>query len=375
MTPHRVYFVPGMFGFGRLGAFDYFTHVRAGLEERFRAAGVPVVFENVPAPPTSSLRRRTLILAETISRTAAGNDGPLHLVGHSTGGLDVRLLLSPSIRLGIAPDALRFRGRVCTAVTINTPHYGTPLAAFFATVSGNRLLYAISLLTVLSLSLGKPSLAIFSRLLASVGGIDNLFDGDLKVFSRLSASILLYVGDDARKEITHYLGHITEDQGAIIQIMPEAMDLFNAATEDDSRVRYASVASAAPPPLSLRTVRSIRSPYAALTAALYSTLYELTSQTPKVYPYAEPSALQAQLLRNGIELPVTNTSNDGVVPTLSMLWGDLIWTGEADHLDVLGHFHDDQKPKVHTDWVTSGAGFRRRGFGSLLDAVAGFQLA
>ena len=51
---HRVYFVPGMFGFGQLAGYDYFKHVRAGLEQRFAQAGVEVAFEDVPAPPTST---------------------------------------------------------------------------------------------------------------------------------------------------------------------------------------------------------------------------------------------------------------------------------------------------------------------------------
>ena len=373
-NPHRVYFVPGMFGFGRLGSFDYFTHLRAGLEERFRRAGVEVLFEDVPAPPTSSLRHRTRILATTIARTANGEQGPIHLVGHSTGGLDVRLLLSPSAHIGIANELMSFRSRVRTAITINTPHYGTPLAGYFATVSGTRFLYAISLFTVLSLSLGEPSLAIFSRVLGGVGRIDNLIAGELKLLSRFTDSILRYVDKEARDEITDFLSKIRVDQGAVIQTMPESMDLFNATTENDKEVRYASVASAAPPPRSLRVARRIRSPYAALTALLYSTLYQFASQHPKVYPYARPTSREAELLRVGVDPSVTDASNDGVVPTLSMLWGELIWAGEADHLDVLGHFHDDIQPSSHTDWVTSGARFTRQRFGALLDAIAAFQL-
>ena len=100
-APHRVYFVPGMFGFGRLAGYDYFNHVRRALEQRYSAAGVPVVFEDVPAPPTSSLRYRSRVLATTVARSVSRDDGPIHFIGHSTGGLDVRLVLSPSANLGL----------------------------------------------------------------------------------------------------------------------------------------------------------------------------------------------------------------------------------------------------------------------------------
>jgi hypothetical protein len=156
--------------------------------------------------------------------------------------------------------------------------------------------------------------------------------------------------------------------------MPEAMDLFNAAAEDDETVRYGCVATAAPPPRAMRFARRIRSPYAALTAAMYATLYQFTSQHPAMYPYAEPTESERALLRNTIHHALDDSSNDGVVPTLSMLWGKLIWSGEGDHLDVLGHFHDDEQPSTHVDWVVSGAHFSRRRFASLMDSIVEFQL-
>lgn len=374
-APHRVYFVPGMFGFGRLAGYDYFNHVRRALEQRYAAAGVPVIFEDVPAPPTSSLRYRSRVLATTVARSVSRDDGPIHFIGHSTGGLDVRLVLSPSANLGLPQELLSFRSRVASAVTMNTPHYGTPLASYFATVSGTRLLYALSLLTVVSLSVGEPSLAIFSRLLSGVGSIDNLFGGDLKLVSRITDSILRFVDRDGRQEIHEFLSQVRVDQGGVIQIMPEAMDLFNAATENQTAVRYACVVSASPAPRLLRAARRLRSPYAALTGAIYTTLYQFTSQRPKVYPYAQPTRREVDLMRAGIPHDVDESSNDGIVPTLSMLWGELLWAGEADHLDVLGHFHDEQTPSDHTDWVTSGARFTRQRFAALVDAIAQYQLA
>ncbi|HEY6556354.1 MAG TPA: hypothetical protein VI072_03740 [Polyangiaceae bacterium] len=374
--PHRVYFIPGMFGFGRLAGYDYFIHVRRGLEQRFKDAGVAVKIEDVPSPPTSSLRQRSRVLARTVLRSAGSEDGPIHLVGHSTGGLDARLVLSPSVNLASDAPLLDWMPRVRTCVSMNAPHYGTPLAGYFATVAGTRVLYALSLLTFVSLSLGEPSLAVFSRLLAGLGGVDQLLGGgDLRLISRATGAILRFVDERGRGEIVDFLGHIRIDQGGVIQIMPEAMDLFNAATEDRPSVRYGSIASAAPPPLTLRFARSVRSPYAALTAAMYSTLYQFTAQQPKMYPYPVPTDAQRRVLAQGVGQPVTERTNDGVVPTLSMLWGQLLWAGDGDHLDLLGHFRDDHKPTDHVDWVTSGANFNRQRFGAMLDALAKFQLA
>jgi triacylglycerol lipase len=372
-TIHRIYFVPGLFGFAKLAGYDYFNHLRRGIEARYQAAGVPVVCEDVPAPPTSSLRYRSRILAGTVARTA-GEQGPIHLVGHSTGGLDARLVLSPSANLGLEEPLFAWRSRVASAISLNAPHYGTPVASYFATVSGTRVLYALSLFTVLSLTLGEPSLAIFSRLLAGLGGIDAIFGGDLKLFSRVTDGVLRFVDKDGREEISEFLGKVRVDQGAIVQIMPEAMDLFNAATENRPGVRYGSIVSAAPPPRSLRIARRIRSPYTALTAAMFSTLYQFAGQRPRVYPYAKPTSRQLELLRAGIEHDIDDGISDGIVPTLSMIWGELLWAGEADHLDVIGHFHDDRAESEHTDWVTSGSRFTSQRFGALLDAIVEFQL-
>jgi triacylglycerol lipase len=374
MTLHRVYFVPGMFGFGTLAGYDYFHHVRASVEQRFRDAGVEVLTDVVPTPPTSSLRHRARILAKAVRRSASDDDGPIHLIGHSTGGLDIRLLLSPSSDLQSDAERLRFRPRVRTALTLGTPHYGTPLASYFATVAGTRVLYALSLLTVVSLSVGEPSLAMFSKVLAALGGIEQLFGGDVRLISGATDLILRFVDREGRGEISDFLAKIRVDQGGIVQIMPEAVDLFNAAAEDNPNVRYGSVATAAPPPEAMRFARKVRSPYAALTAAMYTTLYQFASQRPKMYPYARPSPEQSELIAKHIHGEVTDKCNDGVVPTLSQIWGELVWCGDGDHLDVLGHFHDDGEPREHVDWMTSGAHFTRQRFTSLMDAVARFLL-
>jgi triacylglycerol lipase len=372
---HQVYLIPGMFGFGRLAGVDYFHHVRRALTERFAAAGAHIVTEVVPTPPTSSLRHRARILAKAVQHTLRGDHGPIHLVGHSTGGLDARLVLSPCTSLGLDPDELAWTTRVETAVSMNTPHYGTPLASYFSTVAGTRLLYALSLLTVITLSVGEPSLAVFSKLLAGLGSVDTLLGGDLRLVSRITDMMLRVLDRRGRAEVLRYLHKVRLDQGGIIQIMPEAIDLLNAATENNPRVRYGCMISAAPAPSEMKFAKRLLSPYAAATAAIYSTVHHVTAKRPRIYPYAEPTVDQRDRFRWGFGFPIDDRANDGIVPTLSMLWGQLIWCAEADHLDVLGHFHDDEKPVIHVDWMNSGAHVTRNRFGQAMDALAEFLLA
>jgi triacylglycerol lipase len=371
---HRIYFVPGMFGFGRLAGYDYFHHMRAGLERRFAAQGLRVSIEDIPTPPTSSVRHRARVLARTIQNTCGSDAGPIHLVGHSTGGLDARLVLSPTASLNLGHEALAWRERARTVATIDTPHYGTPLASHFTTVSGTRVLYALSLLTVVSLSVGEPSLALFSRLLAGLGGVGSLFGDNLKLISTVTDSVLRFVDREGRTEIIDFLSKIKVDQGAIVQIMPEAMDLFNATTANRAGVAYGSIAALAPRPRPTRFGRRLLSPYAALTAAIYSTMYQFASQKPSSYGYAKPDEQQAGVLEAAFGHKVTESDNDGIIPTISMIWGKLLWAGEGDHLDVLGHFHDDVRPGQHVDWMTSGANFTRARFSSLLDSLSAFQV-
>src|SRR5690242_7559579 len=118
-----------MFGFTRLASYDYFTHVQRALDARFSKAGLELETHVSDVLPTASVRRRAGRLAELIERTATG-DGPIHLLGHSTGGLDARLVASPCAQLtseGREPWLPRLR----SVTTMNTPHYGTPLASFF----------------------------------------------------------------------------------------------------------------------------------------------------------------------------------------------------------------------------------------------------
>src|SRR5687767_5105451 len=212
---HRVYLIPGMFGFGKLAGYDYFAHVEEALAARFAVAGAPLVLEVVPTPPTASIRARAKMLADAVARSATDDEGPIHLIGHSTGGLDARLVVSPTVHLDIPDTSLRWTARVQSVVTMNTPHFGTPLAAFFATVSGTRLLYAISLLTFTTLTIGGPPLGLLSSVIAAIGGADKALGLDFRILDRATEMVLRFVGDKGREQVRGFFDGIRNDQAGI----------------------------------------------------------------------------------------------------------------------------------------------------------------
>ncbi|MGF1469790.1 MAG: esterase/lipase family protein [Sandaracinaceae bacterium] len=374
--PQHVVLIPGMFGFARLAGYDYFQHLARALVLHFGREGYPVRVHVVAAQPTASIRRRAAHLARVIRGSTADDGGPIHLIGHSTGGLDGRLLLSPSTHLGDAlPDERpAWMDRVRSLVTLNSPHHGTPLASFFATVSGTRLLYATSLLTVATLTLGRPGLTLLSQLLGAIETLDDALGFDAQILDRATSFALRFLNDEARQEVKGWLDGIRRDQGGIIQLMPEAMDVFNAATEDRETVRYGCVATAGREPGAVSWLENVRSPTSALSATIYQTLYRVTARESGQYRYPEPPSAAEGALSRTLGSPSRGSHNDGVVPTRSMLWGELLWSGRADHLDIVGHFYDDGRPRLHLDWLRSGSRFDRAGFARMVSAVGDFLL-
>jgi triacylglycerol lipase len=412
-----------MFGFGRLASYDYFAHVERALVRRFHDAGEDLVTFVVDVAPTASIRRRAVRLAELVAKTADVH-GPIHLLGHSTGGLDARLVASPSARLPTTTDNLAWLERLASVTTMSTPHYGTPLATFFATVSGQRLLYAVSALTFIGLSLGAPPLAAASALVVAIGRIDRTLGLEVGVLDRTTDALLHALEPATSREVRLYLDAIRKDQGAVIQLTPEAMDLFLAGIEDRAGVTYQSSVAMAPPPTPGKLARSLLSPWGALSQAIFTALHGITSRYDEVYPCAapDPGAQATEALARAFGRVPGVRSNDGVVPTLSQIWGRVAWAGYADHLDVLGHFPGEEKAStwsrlrsqvrtrlsgdaehaaprgvegdhadgrrgrqhatpadradtVHVDWLRSGARFDLHSFDTLMDALAAGMLA
>ena len=87
----QVYLAPGFFGFTQLGGLRYFHRVADVLGEEPTRLGCEAEIIEVDTKATSSIRRRALALCQDVEVHGGLEHDRLHFVGHSTGGLDVRL--------------------------------------------------------------------------------------------------------------------------------------------------------------------------------------------------------------------------------------------------------------------------------------------
>ena len=369
---HHLYLVPGFLGFANLGRITYFGHVTRILTERLTAAGLEPHLHIVRTPPTASLPARAARLAEVIHATAERGGAPLHLIGHSSGGLDVRLLTAPGVGLPTALDVERLAARVRTVVTVATPHHGTPLASFFTTLRGQQLMQLLSLNTLYVLHFGHLPLAALlwmGSLLVRFGGL--VANSDLldELFGRLLEDFTV----GRRRAVRELLREVVRDQALMVQLTPEAMEVFNASVLPRSGTRYGAVVAQAARPSLLSPLHIGLDPAAQVTHALYSALYRLIATAPgRVAPPLAPD--QARVLRRAYGEMPSPEANDGIVPTRSQVWGRVLHAAVADHLDALGHFRDAGRDPPHVDWLVTGSDFDCPRFEALWDDVTRFLL-
>ena len=367
---HAVFLVPGFFGFDRLGGVEYFRHVEARIAHLFAAAGEDVEVFTVNTRPTASIRKRARLLADAVEASRPDRFDRIHVVGHSTGGLDARLLVTPDVHLGGAED--RAGERIHTVVTIATPHYGTPVASFFTSLAGKHLLLGMSLFMITSMrSVGGLSYSWLGKGLSFLTRLDDVLGLDNTVLDYLADNLLKDLDEVRRQEIIAYMHDVLKDRGALLQLSMEGMDIFNAAARDRVGCRYFSYLTAAPRPSAGIILRGLRDPYFPASYGLFQAMYRIAGRASEAYPYP-PLSAEVDVAAQGFwGHAATPRDNDGVVPLLSQAWGRVCGLARSDHLDVCGHFRPRGRDTEHTDWLRSGSGFSQDAFDALWrDVVA-----
>jgi triacylglycerol lipase len=368
---HHVFLVPGFFGFANLGNLVYFAHVREALVTRLGHRGLQVAVHAVPTDPTASLPARARKLLDAIETAGVGQQDDVHLVGHSTGGLDARLLASPGVALPDTTSAEPLARRVRTVVTVATPHRGTAVASFFNSLLGQQLLGLLSVATIYTLRHGPLPLSILLRLGALFARLDDHFGFRNTVVDHLFDELLRDFTPERRQAVEDLLSQMRQDSSLLGQLTPEGAVLLNALAIDRRGTRYASVVCATRPP-GLRSLVGVGlNPYAQATHALYLAVYRITARTPGASLASFPTAQRASFIEQ-LGFAPDDTANDGIVPLASQPWGEVIHAANADHLDVIGHFAGEALDPPHRDWFASGSSFRRSDFDALWNDVADF---
>lgn len=368
---HHIYLLPGFFGFINFGRLIYFGHVREALERSFDGRGITCEIHRIRVSPTASLRTRASQILDGIAATSTG--GPIHLIGHSTGGLDARLLCTPGVALktnGVPVEEVARRVR--SVVSVSAPHYGTPLATFFTGMFGQKLLRLFSLVTVAILRQGRLPLGLMAQLASTLArlGLPGSQTGAL--LDHMEAELLGGIDAEEREPMAQFLSDISADQGLLPQLTPDGIDLFNATAEDRPGVRYGCVVSKGKRPTLMQHFAFGPRPTRQATFLLYRWLHRQTSNSGSTERLPKPDADQRDALIRFLGSMPQPDDNDGVVPTYSQLWGEIIYAAQGDHLDLIGHFRDPHHQPPHHDWLDTGSGFDRRHFDALWNSVCAF---
>jgi len=363
-----VLLIPGFFGFGKLGDLSYFSGVREAIESSFASFGLAVTVTEVPTLPMSSIRFRAALVLETLAAVANKAEGPIHLIGHSTGGLDARLAIAPTASL---PSKVVFDAydRVKTLVTVCTPHYGTPVATYFTRPVGRFLIRTVGRYLIFMLERGRVPLKLLLRLGYFVVRARDPFRKRRGAFDELYDKLLSDLTEPRILELATFLKAVVKDQSLLFQLTPAGCDLLNACTADP-KLAYASVVARATPPSLRNAWRSLRDLYAQLMFPAYAFLYRAARRDELGAPPLSAPQL-AQLAEGASVLPV-RADSDGLVPTLSQVWGKVLYFAQADHLDVVGQYGLSTDAAATGDWIPSYSPFGREQFLELWRRVAHF---
>ncbi len=366
MTARIVFLVPGFFGFTSVGAVSYFDDVEQALADALARRGVAARIVRCATQPTGSIPRRADALRRQVLDSGAGRARELHFVGHSTGGLDVRVLLTPGARIARGNSSERIARLTRTAISVATPHHGTPLANHFITAQGQTLLLVLSALA--TSGPGRGAILAAAQAVGLLVRLDDWLGRTETPLDRIAAGVLRKIRFNRRSAVWKYLDEIEQDQGAVLQLTPEGMALFDAAVVDRAGIDYGCVVAGVPEPRERFRVKDFVDPQYLALRSLFRLLHALTSQLHPRYPYSKPTRAMQRRLDRGLGFKTTSATSDGVVPTLSQLHGRLLHVARADHLDVVGHY--TLAGGKAGDWLPSGAGFTRDAFDATWSAVA-----
>lgn len=393
---HHVVLIPGFAGFDALGQLEYYSGVTPVFGDRGNA--VLHYFDNFPTAAVATRAERLLgYLARRIARGEIQDGDGVTLIGHSTGGLDIRRLIwdlhrrTTGIMIdgGVTVDAERILHTIRRVVFLSVPHHGTNIADWVRAHSFWREV-------------------VVQQLRAGFAGsqlplVDRIGPGLTGIAARFTRAGLFRAVQDCLREADPHYGHPGFSRLADAQEAASELDLYLRHIASDFRA-IDDLAAEPPDGPSLSPAHfSPRDRERELRLWDELGIEALTYATvgPRAFPFqpgrrvlpwflANPidnaSILRAAGLRDivycagyracaggpfraaaGVPWDVESWDNDGIVNTASMYWplGRHVLM-EADHMDIVGHFASIR--------ATQPAGRAYRAY-DLLGSAAGFDAA
>jgi pimeloyl-ACP methyl ester carboxylesterase len=332
--------------------------VLRGLLEEPLGYAVPVI--PITTFPTDSLRTRQKGLLHELEAICQRESGVerLHLIGHSTGGVDAQLLACTKPLYGATWDkkASVVRGKIKSVVTLSAPHYGTGLAeSRLARFGENPLRHPTAILPELR-TLGNL-LALIPRDLAATAGIELA----------------------APNDVLKFMWQVARSRKLIEDLKPKDMEAVRKRLTPDPEIALTCFVTGTVP----------RDDKTRPSDPFFRDLYGLTQGSEDVSAEAQKcDRLLQELVEKHPELvirsdgsklpPISPMLNDGVVNTVRQIVNpdqpeEIGGFVVADHADVLGHYDRPDaliggKP-YNAGLFHSGAGFGDNEFFTLYRRV------
>jgi len=386
----HIVLVPGFGGFDALGRVEYYAGITRLFQQWNRRYGpLPVVlhyFDNLPtAAVVTRAARLRKYLAKRMARGEILDTDKVVLVGHSTGGLDIRQLICDlhkgknrrvPVDGGLSVSARAIRHCLDGVVFLSVPHWGTNVADWVyahpllrkTVIADLRAAFAGSQLYLLDqieagIAGGAASFTGAELLLALRDALTEANDhasgpdpsriadaqeaaSELELYFRQMASDFRVINDltsephGGEKSPAHF-----DDQECMKELKlwdQPPIRTLSYATVGGRPFRFSS-RSGCPAP-----VFNLTNPFDCLDIAQgggrsagtdisYRFCYRACAGGPLQWPHLAGTV--ARVLGPPPAQPIELWDNDGIVNTVSMLWPrEETVLVRADHLDIVGHY-------------------------------------
>lgn len=428
--------VPGFGGFDMLGQLRYYagvtTRFNAWKSARGRHAARAVLhyFDNLPTAAVATRGRRLKeYLVKRLLRGEFQCGDRLALVGHSTGGLDIRWLLGdlhdpPAGRAATRVDGVEVTPELLLdlqprAVFLSVPQRGTNVAHWVGErcvlrEGGKELLERA--VTLYQLDPVRWAETLSSGVLAELADGDLLLamndaltESDAARASRSATarhvrSFAVAAAREAYSQLALWARHIDDDTEALDDLLHKSPDAAALLRERQwlrpGVVPTRSYATLGRCPFPTERVSdggawSAANPihwpelWADRTGGSSDLAYRLCYRACAGGPFVvDPAACEATPLDGGAPRAIAAWENDGIVNTASMLWPDGAATRlvQGDHGDIIGHYDRTPLPSVAGtggparafeayDLLVSGSGFGPERFRQVWEEVFDFCVA